>query len=73
VGNLRRLALPERIEDWSLSSLKQGVVYVKGDARVPYQKILTVLDALEGRSVLLLTAPVNVPPLSLVDRKPLVY
>ncbi len=59
------------VEVASLSSLKQGVVYVKADGRVPYQKMLTVLDALEGRSVVLLTAPVNangvsnVPPYGL--------
>ena len=54
-----------------LSSLKQGAVYLKADARVPYQKMITVLNALQGRSVVLLTAPVNandatnVPPYGL--------
>ncbi len=32
-------------------------LYVKADARAPYQKVLTALDALRGRSVVLLTAP----------------
>jgi hypothetical protein len=32
-------------------------VYVKADSRVPFQKVLTVLDALRGKSVVLLAAP----------------
>jgi len=40
-----------------LSKLSEGTVYVKADSRVPYQKVLTVLDALPGKSVVLLTAP----------------
>ena len=48
----------------ALSSLSADTVYVKADARVPFQKILTVLDALRGKSVVLLTAspasPANV-------------
>ncbi len=43
----------------ALSSLGSKTVYVKADARVPYQKLLTVLDALHGQSVVLLTAPVS--------------
>ena len=39
-----------------LGKLYAETVYVKADARVPYQKILTVLDALRGRSVVLLTS-----------------
>ena len=41
----------------ALSSLSEGTVYVKADARAPYQKVLLVLDALHGKSVVLLTAP----------------
>ncbi len=41
----------------ALSSLNEGAVYVKADARAPYQNVLTVLDALRGRSVVLLAAP----------------
>jgi hypothetical protein len=41
----------------ALSSLSEGTVYVKADSRVPYQKVLTVLDALRGKSVVLLSAP----------------
>ena len=46
-----------QVETGALTSLPEGTVYVKADARVPYQKILTVLDALRGRPVVLLTAP----------------
>jgi hypothetical protein len=45
------------IEPVTLSSLSEATVYVKADARVPYQKLLEVLDALRGKSVVLLTAP----------------
>jgi hypothetical protein len=31
-------------------------VYVKADSRVPFQTVLTVLDALRGKSVVLLAA-----------------
>ena len=41
----------------ALSSLSEGTVYVKADSRVPYQKVLAVLDALRGKSVVLLAAP----------------
>ncbi len=51
----------EPVEISALSSLKEGPVYLKADARAPYQKILTVLDALQGRSVVLLTAPAAKP------------
>jgi hypothetical protein len=40
----------------SLSDLGAGTVYVKADARVPYQEILAVLEALRGKRVLMLTA-----------------
>ena len=39
-----------------LSQLNAPTVYVKADARVPYQRVLTVLDALRGHSVVLLTS-----------------
>lgn len=44
-------------ETAALSDLRDGTVYVKADARVPYQKILAVLDALRGKTVVLLTQP----------------
>jgi hypothetical protein len=44
-------------EPEALSSLSEETVYVKADSRVPYQKVLAVLDALRGKSVVLLTAP----------------
>jgi len=40
-----------------LSSLNESVVYVKADARASYQSVLSVLDALRGRQVVLLTGP----------------
>ena len=47
----------EPVEMSALSSLSSGTVYVKADSRVPYQTMLTVLDALDGMSVVLLTEP----------------
>ena len=47
------------VDTTALSSLKPGTVYVKVDARAPFQNVLTVLDALRGRSVVLLTAPTS--------------
>lgn len=41
----------------ALSSLNESIVYVKADARATCQSVLTVLDALRGRHVVLLTAP----------------
>lgn len=41
----------------ALSKLTAETVYVKADSRAPYQKVLAVLDALRGKSVVLLTAP----------------
>ena len=41
----------------ALSNLSEGTVYVKADSRVPYQRVLAVLDALRGKSVVLLAAP----------------
>lgn len=40
----------------SLSDLSAGTVYLKADARVQYQEILAVLEALHGKRILLLTA-----------------
>jgi hypothetical protein len=44
-------------EPGALSGLAAGTVYVKADARAPFQKLLAVLDALRGKSVVLLAAP----------------
>ena len=41
----------------SLVRVTASTVYVKADARAPYQQVLTVLNALHGHSVVLLTAP----------------
>jgi|SRR5271165_3764289 len=41
----------------ALARMTASTVYVKADARAPYQQVLTVLNALHGRSVVLLTAP----------------
>jgi biopolymer transport protein TolR len=41
-------------EESALKNLPGSTVYVKADARVPYQRVLTVLDELRGRSVVLL-------------------
>lgn len=43
-------------EPAALSALTAETVFVKADARAPYQKVLAVLDALRGKSVVLLTA-----------------
>lgn len=51
----------EPTEPGALGKLSAGTVYVKADSRVPFQNVLTVLDALRGRSVVLLAAtPENV-------------
>ncbi len=47
------------IDRSALSGLKGDTVYLKADARAPYQQVLTILDALHGRSVGLLTAPAS--------------
>ena len=47
----------QRTEPAALSSLRDSTVYVKVDSRTPYQDVLAVLDALRGKSVVLLTAP----------------
>jgi biopolymer transport protein ExbD len=50
------------VELTTLSNLHERIVYLKADARATCQTVLTVLDALRGRSVVLLTAPTpNVP------------
>ena len=46
----------EATEPAALSKLSEETVYLKADSRVPYQKVLAVLDALRGKSVVLLTA-----------------
>jgi len=47
----------EPTEPAALSRLSETTVYVKADIRAPYPKILAVLDALRGKSVVLLSAP----------------
>ena len=47
----------EPTEPGALSKLSAGTVYVKADSRVPFQKVLTVLDALRSKSVVLLAEP----------------
>jgi len=47
----------EPTEPDALSRLNGRTVYLKVDARTPYQKVLAVLDALRGKSVVLLSAP----------------
>jgi hypothetical protein len=46
----------ERTEASALSNLSNETVYVKADARAPFQTVLSVLDALRGKSVVLLAA-----------------
>ena len=43
-------------EPGALSGLTAETIYIKADARVPFQTVLTVLDALRGKSVVLLAA-----------------
>ena len=47
----------EPTEPSALSNLSAATVYVKADSQAPFQKVLTVLDALRGKSVVLLAAP----------------
>ena len=47
----------EPTESAALSKLSEATVYVKADAQAPYQIVLSVLDALRGKSVVLLSAP----------------
>lgn len=53
-GNLFLGTRPEQLS--SLGKLTVETVYVKADARVPYQRVLAVLDVLRGHTVVLLTA-----------------
>jgi biopolymer transport protein ExbD len=46
----------EPTEPGALSKLTAQTVYVKADARAPFQTVLSVLDALKGKSVALLAA-----------------
>ena len=41
----------------ALNRLSNGTIYVKADVRAPYQQVLAALDALRGKSVVLLSAP----------------
>jgi hypothetical protein len=47
----------EPTEPGALANLSAQTVYLKADSQAPFQKILTVLDALRGKSVVLLAAP----------------
>lgn len=47
----------EPTEPAALSRLSEGTIYVKADVRAPFQQVLAVLDALHGKSVVLLSAP----------------
>ncbi len=47
----------EPSEPAALNKLSERTVYVKADVRAPYQTVLAVLDALHGKSVVLLSAP----------------
>lgn len=44
------------VELSGLERLDAETIYVKADAQVPFSKLLAVLDALRGKSVVLLTA-----------------
>lgn len=44
----------ERTEAGALGNLSAATVYVKADARAPFQRVLSVLDALRGKTVVLL-------------------
>jgi len=45
------------VEVSALAGLPAPTVYVKADARAPYQQVLTVLEALHGHATVLVTAP----------------
>jgi len=53
-GNLYLGTRPVQLSD--LGKLNAETVYVKADARMPYQKMLTLLDTLRPHSVVLLTS-----------------
>jgi hypothetical protein len=46
----------KRTDPIALSQLSKETVYVKADSRASYQAVLGVVDALRGKSVVLLTA-----------------
>jgi biopolymer transport protein ExbD len=46
----------EPTEPDALSKLSAKTVYLKADSRVPFQVVLAVLDALRGKSVVLIAA-----------------
>ena len=50
-------AVEMRVSHATLGRLTERTVYVKADSRAPYQTVLSVLDALRGKSVVLLSAP----------------
>jgi biopolymer transport protein ExbD len=52
----------EPTEPVALNRLSESTVYVKADVRAPYQTVLAVLDALHGKSVVLLSAPPETTP-----------
>lgn len=52
----------EPTELGALNRLDARTVYVKADARAQYQTVLAVLDALHGKSVVLLSAPPETKP-----------
>jgi biopolymer transport protein ExbD len=52
----------EPTEPAALNRLSESTVYVKADVRAPYQAVLAVLDALHGKSVVLLSAPTETTP-----------
>ena len=60
-GNLLLGTQPVKVG--ALASITASTVYVKADARAPYQQVLTVLDALHGHSMVLLTAATAKPEL----------
>ncbi len=49
------------VEISSLAALNAATVYLKPDARLPLQKLLDVMDALHGKSIVLLTASKEKP------------
>jgi biopolymer transport protein ExbD len=52
----------EPTEPAGLNNLSESTVYVKADVRAPYQAVLAVLNALHGKSLVLLSAPPEVTP-----------
>jgi biopolymer transport protein ExbD len=43
------------VTNGEISGLRAPTIYLKADARAPYQQVLTVLSSLSGRKVVLLT------------------